>query len=198
MFFWFVEATGLFVLTDPGFCQKPFLYLFGWPVISVLLSTLVIFYTCWFVCVKSILPFRYKANLIMVELSDVFLNLVGKYLIEKFFIYFRQRDCFVVCLIFLYIYVVCELKSCWLHKELDHVLSWRLLWSPLRSMVLVLWKSGKMKQYFMWTWEVLALEVLSYCFAFLFHTSQGTQMHFLRVLVCASVFRSFYQEGLCF
>lgn len=47
------------------------------------------------------------------------------------------------------------------------------------------------QQYFMRTWEVLNSEVLIYHFDFLFHTSKGTQMHCLGVLVCASGFRSF-------
>lgn len=48
------------------------------------------------------------------------------------------------------------------------------------------------QQYFMWTWELLNLEVLIYCFDFLFHTSKGTQMRSLGVLVRASGFRFFY------
>lgn len=70
-----------------AFCMKGSWVLpkvFGWPVISVLLSTLVKLWIYWFVCVKSTLHFRYKANYLMIDLFDVFLNLIGKYLIGKF------------------------------------------------------------------------------------------------------------------
>lgn len=39
----------------------------------------------------------------MIDLFDVLVNLVGKYLIEKLCIYFHQSDCSVVCF-FLYVY----------------------------------------------------------------------------------------------
>lgn len=40
----------------------------------------------------------------MTDLFDVLVNLVGKYLIEKLFIYSQESDCSVVCF-FLYVYL---------------------------------------------------------------------------------------------